>query len=611
MASVQDLVHKIDQGTGQRQLKIGLILLVLLFLFVGYNLRSYRNMSTQEGIDAAQLARNIAEGKGYTTDFIRPLSVHLLSERAQAKARRGAPLPEDPGRIRSPHPDISNPPVYPLLLAGLMKIVPLDFDASTDTPKRFWHRQGKFWRYQPDFVIAMFNQMLMVLTIYLSYRLAKRLFDGEVALLTALALLGIEMLWRFSVSGLSTMLLMLIMVSSLWLVALIEERLTSQATPGKGVLPLALLLGAVVGIGALTRYSFAWLIIPVIVFFLLYGGRWRIVPCLAVVAAFLVVLTPWMYRNFNLSGQPFGTATYAPIEDTSLFPGNRLERSMDLQIEKGIVNPLRYKLVQNLRAITQDDVLKMGGTWVTFFFIVSAVVAFRRSGTRRLRWFLFLTLGVFILVQALGKTHLSDDSRTFNSENLLILLVPGMVIYGVAIFFMLLDSIVWPIRQLRNVAVGVFAVIAAMPLLLTLAPPRPSAVAYPPYYPPAIQSVCEWMDEDDLIMSDIPWAVAWYGRRQSIWLTLDAKDSFYAINDYQRPIKALYLTPVTMDSKFLTQWVRPGEDSWGSFILQTMIMKEVPTGFPLQKAPAGFWPEQLFLTDWERWKMPETATTSR
>ena len=59
------------------------------------------------------------------------------------------------------------------------------------------------------------------------------------------------------------------------------------------------------------------------------------------------------------------------------------------------------------------------------------------------------------------------------------------------------------------------------------------------------------------MMSDVPWAVAWYGQRQCVWLTLNAQDDFFAINDYLKPVQALYLTPETMDAKLASDWVRP------------------------------------------------------
>jgi hypothetical protein len=168
-----------------------------------------------------------------------------------------------------------------------------------------------------------------------------------------------------------------------------------------------------------------------------------------------------------------------------------------------------------------------------------------------------------------------------------------------------------PFPQLRYIVIGIFSLIVCLPMVFVFLPPRTNPVVYPPYYPPAIQNVSGWLKDTELAMSDIPWAVAWYGQRQCVWLTLrcapDVKDpnaheDFFAINDYQKPIKLLYLTPKTMDSRFLTQWIRAGEQSWGSFILESMVKKKVPTYFPLTESQEGWLPEQLVLTDWQRWR---------
>jgi hypothetical protein len=159
--------------------------------------------------------------------------------------------------------------------------------------------------------------------------------------------------------------------------------------------------------------------------------------------------------------------------------------------------------------------------------------------------------------------------------------------------------------------VGIFTLVACLPMVFVFLPPKTTPVAYPPYYPPTIQTMAGWMKEDELIMSDVPWAVAWYGQRQSVWLTLrstpEAKDStthedFFAINDYQKPINALYLTPQTLDARFLTQWFHAGEQSWGSFIVEALINRNVPAYFPLRQSPVGWSTEQFVLTDWQRWK---------
>src|SRR6185312_3617864 len=82
----------------------------------------FRNFSTQEAMDSAQVARNIAEGHGYTTLFVRPFSMYLIQNVNQKKSPpKSADEKPDLSRIDGMHPDVSNPPVYPVVLAGWMK----------------------------------------------------------------------------------------------------------------------------------------------------------------------------------------------------------------------------------------------------------------------------------------------------------------------------------------------------------------------------------------------------------------------------------------------------------------------------------------------------------
>ena len=608
MAGIQDILHKLEEGGGQRHLKTAFTGLLVLLVFFSYNLRSFRNMATQEAMDSAQLARNIASGEGYTTKFVRPISIHLLREQAlnDAEGLKGLQV-QDPSRLKGAHPDISNPPVYPLLLAGLMKVLPFNYDCETARP--FWYRDAKFWRHQPEFLIAIFNQVLMLGMLVVTWFLTRRLFDEEAAWIASFCLLGLEMLWRFSVSGLSTMLLLLLMSGILWGLHLLEAEGREPKRGLKGVILFSVVLGVLIGLGALTRYSFLFMIIPVSAFLLVWGARHRFLSTGIVVGVFLLVLLPWVGRNLSQSGLPFGTASYAAIEQTASFGGDQLQRSLNPNVTASDLLPVRYKLLGNLRSMVQKDILQIGGTWLPWFFLVGLMVAFRNPATQRLRFFILMAFGTLMVVQAIGVTHLSSRSPSLNSENLLILMLPAMVIYGVAFFMMLLDNIKWSNPLFRKAAVVFFIVLAALPLILTIAPPSPVAVAYPPYYPPHIQKVGSWMKPDELTMSDVPWAMAWYGNRQSVWLTLDVDEAFYTINDYQKPIRGLYLTAVTMDAKFVSNFLRTGDFSWGDFILKSMYQSELPRDFPLRAATQKglFWPEEVFLTDWPRWTVDDDA----
>jgi len=607
MPLLQDLIHKLEVTSGPRYLRISLACLAIMTLMVGYNWRSFRNMASQEAMDAAQVGRNLAEGNGYTTQFIRPLSLHLVKKRNETKHGIVPPPHSDYSQIKDRHPDLANPPVYPFVLAGLMKVLP--FSWEIDTSKPFWSSGGRFLRYEPDFLISLFNQLLFFGVIALTFLLARQLFDPAVAWFSAVLLLGCELLWRFSVSGLSTMLLLVIFMGLIWCLVFIEREAREPKWGTKSLLLLTAAAGFLLGLGALTRYAFGWMIAPVIVFLILFGGSRKAALCVLTLTVFCVVLAPWVYRNYQISGTPFGTATFAIMEGHSVFPEYKLERALDPDFKNMRVGTFVHKLLINSRQILQQDLPNLGNSWLTPLFLAGLLLGFRNPAIRRLRYFLMFSLVMLIIVQALGQTQLSEDSPVSNSENLLVLLVPLIFVYGVSFFLLLLDQMKLLFRGVRYIVIGVFGVIMCLPLLFTFLPPRPLPVVYPPYYPPAIQQVTGWMKENELMMSDIPWAVAWYGNRQCIWTTLDAQDQFFAVNDLLKPIRALYLTPATMDSRFLTGWVRAGEHSWGSFILESMLRGQIPASFPLRVSPKGFLPEQLFLTDWDRWKAESAVKT--
>ena len=600
---IQYLIHKLEVGAGPRFFRITALLLAVVVLAMRYDFHAYRNLATPEGMDAAQLARNIAEGNGYTTLFLRPLSLYLVQRHSEA----GAPVALtnanfDFARIRTAHPDLANPPVYPVLLAGLMKVLP--FHYAVNLKGSFWADNGKFGRYQPDFLIAVFNQILLVAVVVLFFFLARKLFDAGVAWLSAILMIGCDLLWRFSVSGLSTMLLLVIFLGLTRCLLKIEEMAREPQPRLNRLLGLTVAAGVLTGVGALTRYAFGWTIIPVVVFLILFSGPKRVLHALAALGAFVLVLSPWVVRNFAVSGTPFGTASFAAAEGTLLFPQFQLERAIHPDFGHLLwLSPYRCKLVANSHSILTNDLPRLGGSWATLLFWAGLLLSFRSVAVRRMRYFLLFCLGTFVVVQALGQTQLSVESPEVNSENLLVLLAPLAFIYGVSFFLTLLEQINLPALELRYPIIAGFAALCCLPMIFVMLPPKTSPVAYPPYYPPEIQQTAGWMKENELMMSDVSWAVAWYGQRQCVWVTLNAQDDFNAISYWMKPVQAVYLTPETMDGRFLTDWVRANEFSWGSFIVQCVGQSQIPPGFPLRIAPRGFLPEQLFLTDRERWNL--------
>lgn len=580
---LQELIHKWEVGAGARYIKAGSVAIAILTLGVLYNFFAFRNMSSPEAMDMAQLGRNISEGKGYSTLFIRPISVFIVLEKNGGSS----------AALKEAHPDLANPPVYPTLLAALLKVLPRQ-DPKT-SPKQYFVA-----RY--DLYIAIFNQLIFLAAVVVLFFLARRLFDPLVAWLSAALFFGADIYWRFSVSGLNTMFLMLLLLVTVWCLVLLEGWVRENRRFSDQVL-MAVIIGILLGILSLTRYAMAWLLIPVLIYVLLFTGPKRGVMALAILLSCLTILAPWVGRNVMASGYPFGIATFSALQETRSYPDDRLERSLDPSFRKVAVADYVRKLLENSREIFQTDLPKLGGSWISAFFLAGLFVPFRTPALSRLRWLVVMGLAMSAVVQALGRTYLSEETPIINSDNQLALWGPLVIMFGIAFCLILLDTVRFPFPMARMGALAAIVALGTVPLLFTFLPPRSGPVAYPPYYPPIIEQTSGWLKNDELLMTDIPWATAWYGRRQSMWIPLNWQKDFYAISDYHKRVAALYLTPRTTDSRFLSNWVKGEHHSWANFLLQSMSHKEVPAGFPLRKAPEGFFPEQLFLTDYERWRI--------
>lgn len=604
MPALQDIIHRIEVGEWTRYVKTGVALLGFLAFVAIYDIREFKNFSNQEAMDNAQVARNVARGKGFTTEFIRPLSFYLLQkQQLEAKREGGAAY------LKGSHPDLANAPFYPLLLAGWMKLLPFHYEIP---------KGSQFWRYQPETLVAILNQVLFFAAILLLFRLALKLFDAPVAWVSAIIFAGTDLFWRFTISGLPMLLLTLLF---LLLVSCLVELESSTRTGERSqawFMAAAAFCGLLLGVGMLTRYAFGWLVVPVVAFFIIFLDQRRTVLSLTTVAVCALVVAPWLVRNYNLCGMPFGTATYAVLDDTiPQFRGNKLERYMSSDFDQAAtkveLNHFLKKLVGNSAEAIRRDLLNLGSNWASAFFLVGLMVPFLNPGLNRLRVFVLLALAMLLAAQGLGQTHLSADSPEINSENLIVLVAPLTLMFGVAMFFLLLDQIALPFPQTRTLVTGAFALVVCAPLVFTMLPPRSFPVAYPPYWPPMLQDVSRWMGPNELLMSDMPWAVAWYGERKCLWATLDApsdlkavkRSDFFDIHDYQKPIQGILLTRLTTDAKWYSQMIQSQDYAWGKFMLECLLRTNVPTGFPLKYSPRGFLQEGLlFLSDRNRWDAP-------
>jgi hypothetical protein len=590
MPGLQEWIHKLEEGDGAKYIRVAFFVLALLGLTAIWHIREAKNFSTIEAMDAAQIARNLSQGNGFSTDFVRPLSIALIQNHREGVG----------SLLKNPHPDLANAPVYPVILAGLFKILPVEWKIGT----------ALFWRYQPEVFIGWFNQILFFLALFQVFSLSARLFDRSVGYLAVILMSLTEIFWEFTTSGLSTMLLIVLFLGLVHCLVLIDAWSREEIKPKGSILAAAGAAGLILGLMALTRYSMAWMIFPVAGFMAIYASNLRLPAMLAGVGAFLILFTPWLVRNYQISGHLFGTAGFAIHQGALAFPSHVLERSMPrnmtLELNKVEMEEYLRKLFVNGGEIVARDLPRAAGNWITAFFLVALLVPYRNPSLNRVKLFTVAAIGVFFLAQALGRTAYAEPGTHINSENLLVIAAPIFFIFGAAFFYTLLDQIELPLPWLRSALVGLFVLVLSVPLIFRLLPPRNVASNYPPYFAPIIQEAASWMGRDELIMTDMPWAVAWYGQRQAVWATLDVgfkpEDDFYHINDDHKAIRGIYLTPITTDSKFLSEMRQAREGIWGKFYLDAVVLKNLPSGFPLKVAQPAWLPDQLFLTDRIRWR---------
>lgn len=604
MPSLQELIHKFEEGEGTKSITKLAVLLAFVALVIVYNVREYRNFSSPEAMELSQLARNVSEGKGFTTQSIRPLSLAMVgAQRSEIK--------EDPMMITQPHPDLTHPPVYPFVLSWWMKVMPFQYDIPSLSAENFR-------RYQPEVLIGFLNQIFFIISGIVLFFVSRRLFDSSVAWLSTAVFFGSDVLWRFSVSGLTTMLSMLFFI--ILVACLVAMERASRATGEEGehdededaeshpkprsmgwYFGIAALAGLMIGLGGLTRYSFLWLLVPSLMFVGVFVKSHKLPVLLTTLAVALVVVGPWLVRNYQVGGTLFGVSSYNLVMDTSDFPQDRLERSMSSKISAPDFSGYVRKLLVNAPEIITEQLPTLGGSWMSMFFFVGLMIPFSNPGLRHLRFFAVASLVILVVVQALGRTYMSEMSPLINGQNQLILLAPIMFMFGAALFFTLLDQLPLPFDGARNVViVGVFLVVSS-PLVLRLLPPKTTPIVYPPYSPPLIQEIGFWNDSEELMMSDIPWAVAWYSDRPCLWVTRNIEPDFYKIHDEYAPVKSVYLTPMTTNKRFMSEVLKDPDAAWARFYMDVQLRQNLPKGFPLKYGHPGVMPDQLYVSDRQRW----------
>jgi hypothetical protein len=573
MNFIQSMLQTVEVGKGQFLVRIIPLITALIVIGAAADLSVYHGLSDPQSMDNAQLARQIVRGKGFTTEFLRPHAVAQLRDYAMTQSlRTGKPgdlFPANQYPIGTPRviPDTYNAPAYPYLLAAWFYLIHPEFDQTPAGMNATRLYSGDRW-------IPLLNQVFLLLTAVLVFALGRRLFDGRVAWMSLIAFLATELVWEYSITALSTTLLMFLVTASL--LCVLEIFCIGEACYDNDEVSFApawfwaLGAGVLIGLVCLTRLHLIILLVPIFLLLMLMPrASFMLLPVmLLVVAAFV---GPWFWHEDTVSGNPLGSNAPLLLYGESDYKGNEIYCTTS---------------IPNYERLLRDATRKE-----TYGFRYH----FEHAWTRLFHWLLVACTVALIAANSLGV----PDPDAMGPWNIVIVLFPCMLVIGGAIFFILLDRLNLQLWLLNNLIVTVTLVITALPLTiaLTVGNDNPFPFAFPPYWPPAIKYYGQTANPDEWVTSDMPWATAWYADRASLWLP-DSITDFQNLHDNVCPTGIIVLTRISLESPLST--FATGEyKNWLTFI----IGLPAPDSFPLpvhSTTPPGG-PDISVWSDRPRW----------
>jgi hypothetical protein len=436
-------------------------------LLIIYFKMTFTGLSNPEALDFAQLGRNLAAGRGFATDIIRPLALGQGT---------------DPLR----QPELVHGPLYPVLL-GLW----------------FGALGAREW------VAVLVSALFFLATIPLVYQLARRIFNARVALIAALIFCVNARMVDYAVSGLHVTLY--IFLTTLLLLALYDLSIHRRDEAEDAPLPR----GPLAGLGLLsaalylTEPLFIW-IAPVVVLTvgLLYRGRSR--PAMGwTLIGFGALAGGWMLRNLALTGDPvFALAGKELMMNTAAYPGDLAYRTLPDDLSPGVevLKGLLRKVGHGLGEVI-ETLPTISASWVLAFFIPSLFFRFNNPAANRIRTCLVAIFGMLLLGTLLFRVQIAPFTAV----------VPVALIFAVAFLQHLM-------RQAKMVPTSALAASAAFALLVgyplvdeMLLRPRadaPAAVEYAAQLAPLTR-------RGDVVLADQPALVAWHSGRPAVLLPAD------------------------------------------------------------------------------------------
>ncbi|MEI6892098.1 MAG: hypothetical protein V5783_08010 [Pontiella sp.] len=580
-STLHDIVYSIDTGSGLKIIRVSLYILLLLVIVMVFTATQFRGLKTEESMDLGQLGRNMSFENGMVTKTVRPLSMWKMQQQNET---------EDP--MIENHPDLYNAPAYPALLAVGFKFYELigvdpfampENSLGVAMPAEQW-------------IVLPLNHFFAILTGWLLFSMGKRMFSREIGFLGMTIYYLSNLVWQDSISGLN--LSMAIFFSVATFHTMIIAMLNKRDKDRKILWIIPFLLSILFAVMAFyTRFITACIVPGLVLFAWLMAGQFRGGTRVVVIFVFLyaLMISPWLIRNQQISGNPIGLVGYKALAESPRFPENSLDRDYHPELTGAqITSTLKHKWVLNYSGEHSKVIPSMGGGILMALFLTTFFYHFVRPQVNYLRW----GLGLSMLLMTVVAGFFSDSSIA-----MLHVFWPFVILYGLGFFYILIDRLDLGVRLYNLGLKCLIVLLATLPFWFTLLPPHENH-PYPPYHAPIISRVAGMLNEREVLCTDMPWATAWYGDRVSILLPKDL-EQFYEINDYKKYISGIYFTTIMRNKPFVKELLDGPERSW-----LPIMSGRTPPDFPLKKAISLNRQDQMFLSDHDRWSSQDADSSS-
>lgn len=500
---------------------IRLILFVLIAGLCVFELfLNFRGLEAPAAMDQAQIARQIARGEGFTTKFFRPLDVSTQDSKL--------------GKKKSPDfnhfKETNYAPLHAYALSAAIKAGEFDkFDKNRMDSEISNVYAGDRW-------VAGVSMVFFLIALILAYFLFTKLFD-EVLACSVVAFMSLsELMLQYAVSGLAQPMMMAL---TLGIACLLGGAVHAQERYRNGQVT-AYLCGAFVlaAVMCMSNFLCIWPAIGLLIFCACYfrpiglhAGLGTVILAAGAVLPIHLLLQPTggilphvMHAIFFSFGSDTGDLLLRATSDAEV-----TFNSTDF-----FLRLLGYTFGQ-WGTLFHD----MGGIIVTPFFFLALFNKYKRRSVEAVKWAVF----AMWLCSSVGMA-LFSEAGDVSPTQLAIVFTPFFTAYGLSLVFNFLARLQLGVhfRAYRALAIFTLLLISSGAFLFELPVKLHIGILtsargvphYPPYYPPALNGkLYDITNANDVIVTDQPWAVAWYADRKALWMPT-------SVDDYTRDMEAVF-----------------------------------------------------------------------